>query len=241
MASLRTGGSTRPPANSSPGTPNTTQQVVSLLLVLHLFCVVVALSSYTRRSPLQARLLDLLAPYTRTLNIAPSVAPYHLSQYDALTGDNPEDDEHYLELEYAAADGSRQFLDLSRAAFPLPDARRRYRSLASEMAYSVADEGGSNRLAELARAAAGYAMREAEVDAAVLRLRHHLSQPRKLEDVREGFPSDPLARQYIVTPYEADVLLDEDGEVQLIKREDRSQVAPPVPAASPSVKKDAKS
>jgi hypothetical protein len=223
-------------ASSDKDSLSTTQQVVSLLIVLHLFCVIVALSSYTRRSPLQMRLLNLLAPYTRTLNIAPASAPFHLTQYDALTGEFEHDDEHYLELTITTPDGQTETHNLNVAALAFPDARRRYRSFATEMVYAQGDGfDGENRLAELAKAAAGYGLRRWNADTGVLRLKHHLSQPRLLENLQEGFPDDPRDERYLVTRYEADVLLDEDGEVQLIKREAKEQVAPVInPPAAPA-------
>lgn len=223
-------------ASSDKDSLSTTQQIVSLLIVLHLFCVLVALSSYTRRSPLQVRLLNMLAPYARTLNIAPASAPFHLTQYDALTGDFEHDDEHYLELTITTADGETQTHNLNVAALPFPDARRRYRTYATEMVYAQSDGvEGETRLAELAKAAAGYGLRRWHADAGVLRLKHHLSQPRLLANLQEGFPENPRDERYLVTRYEADVLLDEDGDVQLIKREAKEQVAPVIsPPAAPA-------
>ena len=186
MASSRPGASLRSTADPSTAPP-AVQQVVSLALVLHLFCVFLALSSYTRRSPLQSRVLGLLAPYTRTLALAPSVAPYHLTQYDALTGDHPEDDENYLELEVVGPDGEPEFHDLGAFALDFPDARRRYRTLASEMVYSLAPDAVSeNRLNELARAAAAYGLRRLGATEGVLRLRRHMSQPRSLAHKAPG-------------------------------------------------------
>lgn len=234
MASSQSGAAPRgkPEAHEAS---STTQQVVSLLLVLHLFCVLIAISSYTRRSALQARLLELLAPYTLTLNLAPSVAPFHLTQYDALLGENPQDDENFLELEITRPNGEVEVHNLNELALPFPDARRRYRTLASEMVYSLG-EGAENeyRLSELARAAGRFGLERFDADAGVLRLQHHLSQPRLLENLQAGFPEDPTAPQYLSTRYEADVLLDDDGEVQLIKREDKAQVAPVRSATPPS-------
>lgn len=235
MAISRPSASTRSSSDAARTAPASAQQIVSLLVILHLFCVFIALTSYTRRSALQNRLLTLLAPYVRTINLAPASAPYHLTQYDALTGDNPQDDEHFVELQIVGADGQPEFHKLDEFAISFPDARRRYRTLASEMVYSLPDEAtGDNRLAELARASAGFGLKRLGADSGVLRLKHHLSQPRLLSQLQEGFPPDPTAPQYIVTRYEADVLLDDDGEVQLIKREDRTQVAPPVSKKQPT-------
>jgi hypothetical protein len=231
---LPTGGpASRAKAPAGREASATTQQIVSLLIVLHLFCVFLAVTSYTRRSPLQARLLNMLAAYTRTINLAPAQAPYHLTQYDSLIGINPQDDEHFIELEITGENGEREFHNLNEFTIALPDAKRRYRTLSSEMVYNLDESEDANRLTEIAKAAAAFGLRRHGADTGVLRLKHHMSQPRLLANLQAGFPPDPLASQYIVTRYEADVLLDDDGEVQLVKREDRSQVAPVRPA-SPS-------
>jgi hypothetical protein len=242
MASSQSG-PPRPKSFAEKTAPPAVQQIVSLLLVLHLFCVALVVTAYTRASALQVRLLDIMALYTRTLDLAPAVAPYHLTQYDALISDNPQDDEHYLELEFVNAEGETEVHNLNEAALPLPDARRRYRTLASEMVYSMGEgTENENRLGQLARAAAAYGLRKWDAEVGVLRLKHHLSQPRLLANLQPGFPPDPTAEPYLMTSYEADVLLDDEGEVQLIKREAKNQVAPVTspprsPAKSPATEK----
>jgi hypothetical protein len=207
----------------SPGV----QQFVSLVLILHLFCVLVALTSYTQRSPLQDRLLSVLAPYTRTLDIAPTVAPYHYTQYDALTGDGDLDDEIYIEIDIENAAGEREKHHLDQLGFGFPDAHKRYSSYAREMAFYVTETGGGDtELGEFAKSVTRYALTELGADAGVLRLKRHISQPRALVNLREGFPQDPLAVEYERVLYEADILLADDGEPQVIKREGRGEVAP---------------
>jgi hypothetical protein len=207
----------------SPGV----RQVVSLVLIVHLFCVLVALTSYTQRSALQDRLLNVLAWYTRTFDIAPTVAPYHYTQYDALTGDADLDDEIYLEIDIENAAGERIAYRLDQLGFGFPDAHRRFSAYAREMAFYV-NEGGSGdtELGEFAKSVARFALSKLGTDVGVLRLKRHISQPRSLLNLREGFPEDPLATAYERVLYEADILLADDGEPQVIKREGRGEVAP---------------
>lgn len=207
------------------------QQVVSLLLIVHLFTVAVALSAYTRRSlmprrsPLHDRLLQVLAPYARTLNLAPASAPYHLTQYDALTGESEQDDEFYLELEITDANGETVVHRLNELGAGVPESHHRYRRYAADMAWFLSQQRDVE-VGEFALAAASLGLRHWGADSGVLRLKHHLSQPRSINELREGFPADPLADPYKITVYEADVLLDDEGVAQVIKRESKGQVAP---------------
>ncbi|HTN75839.1 MAG TPA: hypothetical protein VL096_11355 [Pirellulaceae bacterium] len=225
-------------AGSAAAPSATTQQVVSLLLVIHLFCVFVALSTYSalsgymRPSALQERLLQLLAPYTRTIDLAPGLAPYHLSHYNASTGASEIDDDFYLEIEVTHDDGSVERRSLNEFGSAFPDAQQRFRAFAADMVFYQSREGaGAIEFGEFARAAAGFALRKMDAEVGVLRLKRHMSQPRLLGDLEEGFPADPHAERYILTLYEADILL-ADGETQLIRREARGVVAPVISTPS---------
>lgn len=55
---------------------------VSLALVMHFFCVFIVLSSNYAPSALQSRLVDVVAPYTKTLHLDPNYAPFHLISAD---------------------------------------------------------------------------------------------------------------------------------------------------------------
>jgi hypothetical protein len=213
-----------PDEKAAPPGNTPAQQVVTFLLIVHLICIAVALASYTRRSALQSRMLNLFAVYTRTLDLDPYVAPYHISQYDALSGVNPQDDELFLAFETTTDDGETQTYNFSDFGLSTPDSQRRFRAYATEMYYGINSED-PEAPAFFARIAGGFALRRMETDTGVLRLMRHMSQPRLLEELQPGFPPDPSAAKYVVPLYEADILLDNE-EVQVIKREPRTQVAP---------------
>jgi hypothetical protein len=225
------------PKSTAPKMPSpVVQQVVSLLLVLHLFCVVLALSTFTNRSGLQERLLDVFAPYTRTLYLAPSSPVYQLSRYDALTGSFGQDDDHYVEIEFTNAAGEREIHTLDEGAIGESESKRRYREFAALMFLSSSeDRGNEYQLGELAKAAARYLMQKYDVDVATLRLKRHLSQPRSLSNLSEGFPPDPNSAQYKLTTFEADMIWDRDqDEMLLVKREDKAHVSPVIDPAQTS-------
>ena len=70
-------------------------------------------------------------------------------------------------------------------------------------------------------------MRENKASRAVVRCVRRLSQPLDLTMLLPGFPKDnATAREYDQLVYEADVWIDEDGEVQAERRSSQAEVAP---------------
>src|SRR6185295_7157055 len=75
------------------------RSIISLLICIHLFCVAVVLGSNFRRSPLQARLVSIFAPYTKLLHFDPEFTPYY------YTLGRTSDDDAWLTIDlYASAD-----------------------------------------------------------------------------------------------------------------------------------------
>src|SRR5438477_9799429 len=75
------------------------RSIVSLILCIHLFCVTVVLASNFRRSPLQARLVSIFAPYTKLLHFDPEFTPYYYT-----LGRNSDDDTWLVIDLYPSAD-----------------------------------------------------------------------------------------------------------------------------------------
>src|SRR5438876_11324134 len=75
------------------------RSIVSLVLCIHLFCIAVVLASNFRRSPLQARLVSIFAPYTKLLHFDPEFTPYY------YTLGRTSDDDTWLVIDlYPSAD-----------------------------------------------------------------------------------------------------------------------------------------
>lgn len=198
--------------------------LISLLIVIHLVCISIALTSNLRRSSLQGRLIEILQPYLGLLNLDPDYTPYQ------LTHGQPLDDDHFVEVEiFPASDrplttsgqqGTPVTLEAgSRWGF----SRRRYRRLAYVMAYHAEAEN-DHITAALARATASAALEGRESHRAIVRCKRHESQPRRLGELAAGFPEDPHAQQYQQTVYEADVWWAE-GKLQVQKRVTRQESA----------------
>ena len=212
------------------------RSVISLLLCIHLFCVAVVLASNFRRSPLQARLVSIFAPYTKFLHFDPEFTPYY------YTLGRTNDDDAWLVIDlYPSADhpvaqqqvtrtirlpeGGSNWLDNRRRAFQLA------KYLASYADPAPGQMENDDVTGEIARAVGGWAIRTTGSGRAVLRCMRRYSQPFDLATLNPGFPPDaPTDVAYDSTVYEADVWKDEDGQIQVLKRSSRAEVAPRQPA-----------
>ena len=188
---------------------------VSLLIVIHLICVLIALTSNLHRSSLQTRLVQVLRPYLGLVNLDPDFTPYHLTHGDVL------DDDHFLEVQPVPTAGEDSSLDapertILESANRWGFAARRYRRLAYAVAYHAEVED-DHVTAALARATAGLVGRPGTSGQWVVRCWRHESQPRRITELAAGFPVDPLAPQYQQSVYAADVWL-ADGVLQVQKR-----------------------
>lgn len=229
MASAKT-------APSSEGEEPVSRSVISLLLFIHLFCVAVVLSSNFRRSRLQNDLVRIFAAYTQLLDFDPDFTPY----YYTLGRELDEDTWLVVDL-YASAEQpvtAQQMLKSVR----LPEGgtnwlgeRRRYFRLAQIMAANAAPESENDDVTgEIARSVGSRVIREAKAGRAVVRCVRRSSQPLNLSMLNPGFPADrPTDAAYDRTVYEADVYIDEDNQVQVLKRASRAEVAPRQSATQP--------
>ena len=216
-------------AAKSDGSPDVLRSVLSILIFAHLFCVAVVLSSNLRRSALQSRLVKIFAGYTQLLDFDPDFTPYYYT-----FGRDVDNDARLVVDLYADADLSARDQPLVKTV-TLPDGgtnwlgdRRRYFALARIVALNSQPENENDELTgEVARAVGGRVMRENGAKRAVFRCIQRLSQPLDLSLLNPGFPPDnPLDARYELMPYEADVWIDEDNQVQTLKRASRAEVAP---------------
>jgi hypothetical protein len=215
------------------------RSVVSLLLIVHLFCVGVVLASNFRRSALLSRLVTIFAAYTRSFDFDPNFTPYYYTLGRVL------DDDTWLSIDlYASAD---QPVDQqpSAGSMQIPEGgsrwlenRRRGMQLARVLAERAESESDVDQdvASEIARAVGRYAMQQTGNKRAVIRAVRRMSQPFDLAALNPGFPPDrPTDPAYDMTVYEADAWIDEDGQVQVLRRASRAEVAPRATgAATPS-------
>jgi hypothetical protein len=211
------------------------RSIVSLLLVIHLFCVGVVLASNFRRSGLQSRLVSIFAAYTKSLHFDPNFTPYFYT-----LGRVVDDDTWFAVDLYPSAD---QPVDQQQAVgrMKIPDSgsnwlenRRRAIQLAKFLAERAESESDVDQdvASEIVRAVGRLAMQRTGNKRAVVRVMRRLSQPYDLTSLNPGFPPDrPTDAAYDMTVYEADAWFDEDNQVQVLRRASRAEVAPRAGAA----------
>jgi len=220
----------RPATKSeTPSDGATLRSVLSLLICIHLFCVAVVLAANFRRSPLQGKLVSIFSGYTKLMHFDPEFTPYY------YTLGRPTDDDTWLVIDlYPSAEQpvaqqqAAKTVRLPEGGSNWFDNRKRAFQLAKLLA-NAAEPGNENDdfSGEIARSVGGWAMRTTDNHRAVVRCVRRMSQPLDLATLNPGMPAErPTDPAYENTIYEADVWTDEDGQVQLLKRASRAEVAP---------------
>jgi hypothetical protein len=220
----------------SPATPSdngqlspTVRSVLSLVLVLHFACVFTVLASTYLRSELQRRLVGIFGPYTQFLGFDPGTSiPYY------YTHGRTEDDDAVIELDlYKSSDipvGQQEIAATSRlpaADSPWLGGRAKGIALARQLAILGDPDRDDDTANLIARGVGRRAMDATGTKRAVVRCVRRLTQPLDLRSLLEGFPpNDPTAAEYDELIYEADVWIDEDGDVQVQRRAAAAEVAP---------------
>jgi hypothetical protein len=211
------------------GSPDVLRSVLSLLIFIHLFCVAVVLSSNLRRSALQSRLVSIFAGYTQLLDFDPDFTPYYYTFGRDVDGDARLVVDLYADADLPARDQPLlKTVTLPEGGNNWLGDRRRYFALGRIVALNSQPENENDELTgEVAKAVGARVMRENGAKRSIVRCIQRLTQPLDLALLNPGFPRDnPADARYDVMTYEADVWIDEDNEVQTLKRASRAEVAP---------------
>lgn len=213
--------------------PSALRSVVSLVILIHLTCVLVVLVANFGRSALLSDLVSVFAPYTQFFNFDPDFTPYYLIH-------SRDNDDHVIVVDlYPKGEESVASQQLVKTVV-LPDSgsrwmgeRRRYFALANVLAFHAQNEGvqsAEDAAAELARTIGRRLMDENSVRRSVVKVVQRMSQPFDPATLLPGFPPDkPTDPRYDVLQYEADVWYDDEGQVQVVKRAGIGEVAPRQP------------
>ena len=152
------------PASSDDSTA-LVRSLITLGLCIHLFCVATVLASiFRRRSPLQARLVSIFAPYTKLLHFDPEFTPYYYTLGHAL------DDDTWLVIDLYSSAEQPVTQQSIVTTVRLPEdgsrwlgSRRRGFQLAKILAASADRESENDDVtSEIARSVGGWAMRQTE-------------------------------------------------------------------------------
>ncbi|MFM8251899.1 MAG: hypothetical protein ACKOBW_09925 [Planctomycetota bacterium] len=199
---------------------STARSVASLLLAIHLFCVLVALAANPVSSPLQRSLLAIFRPYTRLLNFDHPLVRYDLTQGTA--------DDAESRLEYRVLEGRNDTEAWSnlRAGMRGSDRAERYRRWANWLNFA-AQRDDSHVPALLGQALGQHLLAERQQELVELRGRRHLLQtPADLRDPQSS-RANPDDAAHFLEVYRGQAIVDRERQEVLIQRaEERGQVAP---------------
>ena len=196
----------------------TTRTIISLLLFMHCFCVVTVLSGGFVRSPLEQRMVRVLAPYTQSFNLDPSARRFDLTQ------GTEEYDDHVIEVSLPQRPDA-PLVRLPDVGWSGSPGYQRCQRLASALAFAAHREddgvGGA-----YARAIGARVMVEYDVSRVVVRCRPIRAQA--MDGLRDETASRAGAGPDSANSpvYEADVWTAEDGTIQVLKRVAPREVAP---------------
>lgn len=152
------------------------------------------------------------------LALSVSGSPYYVHSGE------PFSDDHLLELELTEGKGAGETIRFNEIFSGGSQAQQRMQSLAHYIAMQVRI-GEDGQAALFAKALAAQAFRDSGATRGVFRVRRHMFQPLELA---VGQSEDPNAPGYFEQVYAADVWLDRDGQVQVLKRDSLDHVAPAV-------------
>jgi hypothetical protein len=196
----------------------TARSIISVLLFIHLFCLLVALASNYLLSPLQIQLLNTLAPYTQLMKLQP-MAPYHLTDGTEISHD------HVLEVEVTAGPQQGEVIRLPEGRIAGRPPRQRAQMLARTVGATSYFRIEQNTAA-LAKAVGARVLNAGGNVEVVVRCLRRQPQDRLFDATNPTTPADPRAPAYLTAVYEARVWRDRYGQVQLLKIEERKVVAP---------------
>ncbi len=210
-------GAERERDGSPQGFSEGVRSVVSLLILIHLFCVAISLLGNESASVLRNRLSGVLGPYTRLLNLDPEfTAGFHLTHAMEY------EDDHQLLIELDGVGPSLLYPNpqASWSGIWLGFREQRWRLLAQRLGV-LANEDNDDAVAELARAVGEAVF--AATDAQHLVIRCRRLRPSELETDVNYSLDDPATYE---TLYSADILRNSQGAVRIHKQIEADEAAP---------------
>ncbi|PQO45137.1 hypothetical protein [Blastopirellula marina] len=211
-----------PPTPDPKPLSSNVRSIISLALIAYLFGVWVLLScplGNEYMSELHKRIGGLYqATLGETLGLSVTGSPYYIHSGE------PFNDDHLLELELTEGEGAGQTIHYNEIFAGGSQANQRMQSLAHYVAMQVR-MGEDGEAAQFAKSLAAQTFRDSGANRGVFRVRRHTFQPMELA---AGQSEDPNAPGYFEQVYSADVWLDRDGKVQVLKRDSLEHVAPAV-------------
>ncbi len=208
-------------ADNGPKTNEAVRSVLSLLLVIHLFCIFMAVGTVLPTAPLHRRLVYILAPYVQLLNFDVDSTPYYLTHNTNL------DVDHRIELLPRGADRSvaDNWAVLPDVGFRGGERYRRFQRLAHVMAYFTQTDQEAIP-AIIAKAVVQSYLSHTGAAPAYVRCRGHLPIERDWVTRGTAAQRDPNDEMHFTVVYGALVTVT-DGEVDVTADASASEVASP--------------
>ncbi len=203
---------------------------VSLLLFMHLFAVLVAVTSYSRPSGLQEKLHTLFAPYLRNLHLTAALpASYPFARF-YLTHNLSTDVDFSCDVEISNKDGSVEKVSIPASGlWPLVRFRR-YQALANAAGTLSEGEANEELASILPRAIAGSILQARGALEGTVRCRAHYLP--EIESLAGNESTRRAALENYRDIYQAQVFVTSSG-VELLKKSTTLEVAPVETAPKP--------
>lgn len=217
----------------------TARALISLAVVIHLFCVFVALTANAVNvSELHSRLAGKLAAYTQSLNFEPAfvqdrsanvneVVPYFLtynrqlfdSTIPPIEHARSPDCDHRIEVlpEGKEATDPTQWIVIPDGGFRAGEQYKRQQRFARNLGFFGTTPNNEDPAATLTRSIVRHYLVERGVRLQMVRASRHA--PIDWISARQGTPEqrDPQNQMYFSVPYTGQVLIGEDGSIGVIK------------------------
>lgn len=199
--------------------------VITLVLVVHGFFALVAVSSVFAPSPLQLQILNRFKPYTRLLNFdLNSYRDYNFRPY-YLTHASELDVDHRIEVlpEGGNAQSADDWLVLPSGGFRGSDAYKRLQRFAGVWAIASQSEGEPARFAQ---AVGTHFARQRAVKPQLIRCRRHFLQSQQ-DIAGASARRNPFDPSFFAVVYAANAIVGESGYVEVVRVDETGQVALP--------------
>lgn len=196
----------------------TSRSVISFLLVVHLFAVGICIQSVLPTSDLGARLLTIFTPYNQLMHFDLEWTPYYLTRETLNSDTLPlyEEREYLVEYLPSGAEPSDPAAWRSIVAeYPAGTAakQRSLRYATAVAAFSEDDQVVSRFVRDIA----SHLVSDLDEQPRLIRVRQHRPVPRQRYYATLDDQPDPLSPTYYVTRYTAEVIVQEDGDVNVMK------------------------
>jgi hypothetical protein len=218
-----------PPTEPGSATPITkvtwspeTRTWVSLLLFVHLFAILIAVTTYTRPSAFQRRLHGLFEPYLRNLHLTAFPTTYPFARFH-LTFAGESDVDYSVEVDALRADGTTETITLPPTPLQPLVRWRRYQALANTAGIVASGDLGDAASSILPKAIAGGVLREQNASGGAIRIRAFGVPDENAVDSLEA--TARVARENVTDVYDAEVILGPSG-VELLKKSTTLDSAP---------------